>query len=137
MDRTHADDFSGRAGNLPVDPPPLEFPNRFPGAEKLAGEVDIDNLLPLLQGHLLEWGVPLDSGIIHQDIDGSEMVQGRVEHAHYIRFYRHIRLAGNGPGAAALYLAAYGLGRLRVGHIVDQNIGTGVAKGNCHGLADA
>lgn len=80
MNRAHTDDFSRRARDLRPHPSTLELAHRFARAQELAGEIHVDNLLPLRQGHLVKRRVLLQPGVVYDDIDGAKLLAHRVEH---------------------------------------------------------
>ena len=51
--------------------------------EERAGQVDVDHLLPLRQGHVLRLRRPGDAGVVHEDVDpavgGDRLVHDRLD----------------------------------------------------------
>src|SRR6516225_7734218 len=54
VDGAHTDDLAGRYGHLFDNSPPLELTNRFASAQKLPGEINAYDLVPLSQSHLID-----------------------------------------------------------------------------------
>src|SRR5690606_3959852 len=56
--------------------------HRAPGAEILAGDVDLEGAPPVLGGDLLDrGGRPGDAGVVDQDVDAAELLEREVEQA--------------------------------------------------------
>lgn len=68
-------------------------------AQELAREIDADHLVPLGQRQLLEWGILLKPGVVHQDVDGPEFFEQPLEHRLDLLFVRDVSL--NGDAAVA------------------------------------
>ena len=58
----------------------LNSRDRLAGAQELAGQVDADHRVPLLERHLLEGRVLLQAGVGDQDVDRAERLEHPGEH---------------------------------------------------------
>ena len=79
-----------------------EAAHRFLGAEELAGEIDIDDLLPLVECHIADCGICLNAGVGNQNIDSAELRSHGVEQRLAIAGARDVGLCCS--GSAALFL---------------------------------
>ena len=137
MHRAHADDLPGGARYRGDHAAPLEFAHSLPRAKELAGEIHGDDLVPLRERHLLEGRVALQSRVVHQDVDGAEVLEGPAEHVRDFGLGGDIRADRQRPAPCAHDLIGH-LDRLLLAvPVVDDDVGTGLAKrdGNC--LSDA
>ena len=75
----------GRDGTVVDDPPALRRlvlhqPERPLGAEEGAGQVDVDDPLPVLDGELFQWhGRRAGPGVIEQQVEAAESGLRRLE----------------------------------------------------------
>lgn len=69
--RGEADDLAGGAGSLRYHTPAQEFLCGLAGGEELPDEVDAEHLFPVFQRHVDERRMPLQIGVIDQDVDAS------------------------------------------------------------------
>ena len=137
MHRTDADDFARRARDLGPHAVAAEFADGFAGAKELAGQADVDDLLPLGVGHLHERGVDLQAGIVDQDVDGPEFFARGLKHGRHVGFAGHVGLMGEGVAAVFLDCFDDGLGLLGPGDVVDADLGDGGPQRKGDGFADA
>ncbi len=61
MDRAHVNDIAGGAGHIESRALLGKLAQGRPGAQELAGQVDLDHLVPVLQGHVDGSGVTLQA----------------------------------------------------------------------------
>jgi len=94
--RGDADDLAGRAGQLRSHTPAQELADRFPRAQELTGQVDVDHLPPLRERHLVQRGVDLQPGVVDQDVHRAEGVARLAEQRLHLRFVAHVALDGDG-----------------------------------------
>src|SRR5207249_7087261 len=78
VDRADADDLPRRLRDALHDPTALELAHRLASAEELAGEVDADDGVPLLEREVLEGSVALQAGVADQDVDGAKGPAGSL-----------------------------------------------------------
>lgn len=74
MRGAYADDFPCGTGDLGTDAFFLKLSNRRPGAEELAGEIDIDHFTPLVERHLIDRRISLQTCVIYKNVDGAEPI---------------------------------------------------------------
>lgn len=137
MNRAHADHFAGRLGDRRDHAPSFELPRGGAGAQKLAGQIDADHGIPLLERHPVERRIPLQPGIADRDVQGSEMRDRIAEHLLDLVLLADVRLQRD-------RLAAHALDRVRdlfrgfgIDDIVDDDIRAGMSQSKGDGLADA
>jgi hypothetical protein len=122
MNRAHADDFSCRPGNGRHHATSRKFAHRFTGAKELAGEVNADDLVPLLQSHIVERGIALEARVGNNDVDGAELGDHFLEHGTYLSLVRYIRLEGECLDAEAAECIHHGLRGIVSVNIVDADV---------------
>jgi hypothetical protein len=112
------------AGDFRPNSVALEFAHRLACAEKLARQVHIDDLLPLSEGHLDERRVLLQSGIVNENVERTEVFTNGVEHRFHLVLLRDISLKGEGVVAVTPQLGDHGLCLAVVGHEINADIRT-------------
>src|SRR5919106_1294399 len=130
--RADADDLAGGAGDLGAHAAALELLDRLAGAQELAGEVDPDHRVPLLERHLLEGRVLLQAGVVDQDVDRAEFSQHLGKHRLDLVLLADVSLMGVGVAALVADLGHDLLGRLALGGVVDHHVGAGPAEWHRH-----
>ena len=119
------------------DATPLELPRRRAGAQKLPGQVDGDDRVPLLERHLVERGIPLQSGIADRDVQRAEFRDGGGIHPLDLVLAAHIGLQRDGAAPHGLDLMRHLVGRLGVRHVVHHDICARPGQAERHRLPDA
>ena len=76
------------------DTPAQEFSGRSASAEKLARQIDAQNLVPLLQSHLMKCRISLQTGVGNQNIDRPKFLDAAGEHGCYLLLGGDISLIG-------------------------------------------
>jgi hypothetical protein len=61
------------------DAAPQELACSRLGAEKLAGQIDGKDLVPLFQSHVGKSGIALQAGIVDQNVDRAKLAYGAAE----------------------------------------------------------
>ena len=79
VDRTHADDLAGRDGNFLAHAAPQKLADRLLDAQELSRQIDAEDLVPLLEGHVDGARVALDAGVGDEDVDRPERLQRLLE----------------------------------------------------------
>src|SRR5271156_5762722 len=72
------------------------------GAQKSAGQVGLDDFVPVLKPHLFYGSAPGYSRIINEDIDSSEMGEGRIYHLLNAGWVLNVAAKGDGFDAKLL-----------------------------------
>src|SRR6202035_5276807 len=80
MHRTHKYNFPGGCGDRFDDPASFEFPDSFSGTQKLTSQVRTDHQVPLLLSHSVNRRIILNTRIVDEDINGSLLFNGLLEH---------------------------------------------------------
>src|SRR3954449_9564445 len=80
MDGAHADEFTSCCRDVLHYTSSLELTNCLSGAEKLAREIDADDFVPLFKRHVMKRRIPLQSGIVHHDVQSSKPTYSAGEH---------------------------------------------------------
>ena len=93
-------------------------------AEERALEIDVHHLVVLGLGRVEHGRARLDAGIVHHDIDPAEPAHRRVDELLQIGGLAHIGVDADGLIAELGDLLLERGGRLRMGHIVDDDVGT-------------
>jgi hypothetical protein len=75
MHGAHADDLASGAGDAFDDAAALELAHGFASAKKLSRQVDRNDPVPLVERHLVNRRVLLETGIRDQDVDGAPLLQ--------------------------------------------------------------
>ena len=135
--RAHADDLAGGARHRRHDAAAHELAHRRPRAQELTGQIDADDGVPLRQGHLLKRGVPLQSGVVDQDIDRTEPFDHVAEHVLDLVLLGDISLVRVGIGARPADRVDHRLRAIFASHVINHDIGTGLSESNRCRLADA
>src|SRR5206468_2110970 len=89
---THADDLAGGAGNFLADAATFEFADGFSRAQELASEIYVQDELPVRERHVLDPGVFLKTGVVHEDIDGAELLDHLLEHGLHLVLFADVGL---------------------------------------------
>src|SRR5581483_6858862 len=90
MHGAHADDFASSARNLGFHTFMFKSLNCFTSAQKLTREINPNHCIPLLQCHLFQWGIALDSSIIDKDVDAAELFVHVLIHSQHLILFRDI-----------------------------------------------
>ena len=132
-----------RAGGEPVDDPaptPLDHRRQHRlRAQQRAPEVDVDHPVPLVDRHVAEpilREVPHDGGVVDQDVDAAERVDGRARHGLCRREIPHVdgHADGREPSPSRASAALAGGALVDVGQ---HHGGAGFAECTPVGHADA
>ena len=94
-------------------------------------EVDADDVVPLLLGHVDEHAVPQDAGVVHQHVDVAEGVDGSLDQALGTAEVGDVVGVGDGLAAHGLDLLDHVMSRpgirsrsvLRPSEVVDHDLG--------------
>nr|GFD51770.1 hypothetical protein [Tanacetum cinerariifolium] len=70
------DDLAQSAGDLGTDFLPGELAQGGPRTEKLACEIDVDDGVPVFQGHLGDGRIFLQTGIGNEDVEPAKGLEG-------------------------------------------------------------
>ena len=116
MHRTHVNNLACRPRHPFANALTLEDPQRRPRAQKLPGQVDTDDGVPLLQRHVDCRGVLLNARIGQQNVQVPERLQRLLEQTLHVRLFRHIPAQSNRSAPGRLDLGRQRLRgfRLRV-----------------------
>ena len=136
-DGAHADDLAGGTGDRVDDAPPAKLTDGIAGAQELAGEVNGEHRVPLIQRHLVERCILLNAGVVNEDVDGSELFLHPSEHLPDVFFVRDVNLVAVRPDAQRTDLLDDFLRRLFARAPVDHHICSCAAEGDGHRPADA
>src|SRR3954466_11295898 len=101
MHRAHADDLAGAARDLGPDPAEQKLDDGLARAEELAGKIDADDLLPLCQRHPFDGRVPLQAGIIYENVERPELRDDVAKHFADLTLLRNVCLIGHRLDAVA------------------------------------
>jgi len=82
----HAYDLAGGRGDFRPHPASAKFLNGLAGTQELAGQVDGENPIPLLEGHLSRGGIALQPCVGDEYVDGAEFSSDTLEHPFDLRF---------------------------------------------------
>src|SRR5919106_1008021 len=134
--RAHADDLASGAGDLLAHAAPLELAHRLAAAQELAGQVDVDHRVPVLQRHLIEGSIFLQAGVCDQDVNRAERIAHPGEHGLDLILLGHVCLDRDGVAAFLLDRADDLPGLLLTGAVVDDDVGAGPAERDRHGAPD-
>jgi hypothetical protein len=107
------------------------------GAQKLPGQIDVDNGLPLRQRHLVKWRVALQPGIGDDDVERAETRARLVEHRDDLRLVRHVGAQRDRPSPACGDPVGDGVSFALAGNVIDDDIGAGHGQRERHGLSDS
>lgn len=133
VDGAHANDLSRRTGYRRHNSAPSKLGDGLTGAEELSRQVDGQHLVPLLQRHAADRGIPLEPGIRDQYVDRAELLAHALEHAPDIGLYRNVGLVCRSIHSETADFRD-GLVRLVRGRdIVDEYVGTRLAESDCDG----
>jgi len=72
-------------------------PGHLLGENPDPADIDVENLVPSLQGEIQSRGAPGGAGVVHQDVDAAALVQGFPDQPFDVFFLSEI--AGEGIGA--------------------------------------
>jgi len=100
-------------------------------AEHGTGQLNAENMIPLVNVDLKERSRRVRSGAIHQNIGTAKLAHNLLQRILPIRFLRHIGLDCNGPSAAGYDLIA-NLLRGFIGSIEHGYLRTGAGQASCH-----
>ena len=109
----------------------------FAHAQKLAGQVHVDDFLPLGQRHISKSRIDLNAGISHQNVQGAEVLDGLAEHGLHLVFLAHVGLQGEGFAAGGGNVGHHGVGARGIADVVDDHRSAAGGQGFGHGQADA
>ena len=137
MHGAHENHLARRERNRLVDAAAQKLARRLALSEELPREVDVDDGVPLLEGHLGERRVALQPGVAHRDVQGAEVVDRLGKHRDDLVFFAHIGLDRDGASPEPFDRMGDLFRRFRLGHIVHHDVGTGLRETERHGLADA
>src|SRR5262249_7995848 len=113
-----------------------EFAHGFTRAQELSGEIDGQHLVPLRERELVERGILLQARVVDQDVHGAELFQHRAEHRAHLSLIRHISAQSAHPYAPGAYLVRESFSLILVTHIIDDDIGAGIAERQGDGASD-
>ena len=125
------------SGYAEYDPATQKFTHGFASAQELASQIDANNRVPLCEAHFVKGGIALQSGVIDQDVDRSEMRDGLGEHLPDLFLLAHVGAYHHGITATGSNLIGNALGFVRVCDVVDRHIRARCAEGESAGFADA
>ena len=137
MHGAHADHLAGGNRDLFVDAAPDELARRLALAEKLAGEVDSEHRVPLVERHVEEGRILLQPGVGDRDVQRAEFGDRLLVHRDDLVLFRDVGLDGQRATPKALDLVSDVVGRLGMRHVVDDDVGPGLREAQRDGLADA
>jgi hypothetical protein len=100
--RANTDDFAGSARDLFSDALAFEVSYRLARAKELAAEVNPYHLVPLFHRHLIERRIPLDTGVIDDDVHLAELLFHSGEHRQDLILLADVGLKDKGAAATAL-----------------------------------
>src|SRR6266446_10015787 len=103
---------------LLTDPATFEFADGFTGAQELAGEIHIEDELPVGQRHLVNGGVLLQTGVVDKNVNGAELLNHLLEHRLHVLFLSDIGLVRESIAAAIADVLYDFLGSLRTRNII-------------------
>jgi hypothetical protein len=102
------------------------FANHAPAqhlrAEPRTAKVDVDETRPLLVGQLEEGNDRLDTGVVDQDVDRSELLPDTVDHRFDVGAPRHVGLHGRRPASRRSDRCGDLLRLVHVRDIVDRDV---------------
>src|SRR5690348_14240464 len=136
MYRTHEHELAGGDGDVAHHAALPELAHRFPRTEKLPGQIDRDDLVPLFQRHIEQRRVTLQPGIADANVERSEMTDRLGEHGLDVFFGADVGLDGKRTASADFDLVRDLFSRFRMGYIVDDNVSAGRAKAESNRFAD-
>src|ERR1700758_3905229 len=91
-----ANDFSPGARYGRNYAPTYEFADGFACAQKLACQVDAQHGIPLCQSHFTERGIALQTCVVDEDVDRTELAYHLFEHLDDLLFRRDVGLVCEG-----------------------------------------
>ena len=126
-DRGNVDDFAGAFGQ--------HVPAGELGEAEDAGEVDVDNRIPVFFGVVGGGRAADDAGVVDEDVDGAEVLDGFINKARADGGIAHIACQGNGfrAGFGDKFLGGPG----DAGRAVHGDLGAGLGQGDRDPCAEA
>jgi hypothetical protein len=116
----------------------LRTPRRLNSrTQELAGEIHIEHELPVGERHLVHGRVLLQPGVVHENVDGAELLDHLLEHRLHLVLPGDVRLVGIDICAATRGFLHHSLGRLGPRDVIHHHIRSGVSQRDGHGLANA
>lgn len=106
-------------------------------ADELAGQVDVDDLAPVIKAQLRKGGVALDARVRDKNVDPAELLISRLEKLSAALRRRDVGLNGFGAATVLADLADNVPGRVLARPIIDNDRSPCCCKGPCNALADA
>ena len=97
--RRQADDLAQRARKLRLRAAAPELAHRLARTQKLPGQVDVDDLAPLRQRHVVQRGVLLQPGVVDDDVDAAELGHRALEHDLHLVFVADVGVHRDGLAA--------------------------------------
>ncbi len=134
--RAHADDLAQRARDFGARAAAQELAHRLAGAQKLPGQVDIDDGFPLRQRHFVERRVALQPGIGDNDVERAKGRAGFLEHLGDLRLARHVGAQRHRAAAHRSDQVGDFMGFVLAGDVVDDDRRAGLGQRDRHRLAD-
>ena len=107
------------------------------GPEERAFEIDVEHALVLLLGGVEHGGAGLHTGVVHHDVDASEVGNGCVDEFLEIGRLAHIRLHMDGLVTEGEHLLLEGRCGFRMDDIIDNNVRALLGEFENDGEADA
>ena len=108
-----------------------------PRAQKLAGQIDAEDFVPLFQGHVGESGIALQAGIVDENVDRAVLAHGAVEHFLNLVLRRNIGFMRNCIAAGTADFIHHGVRGLVAVNIIHHHISARLAKSDRDALTDA
>src|SRR6266446_7284699 len=137
MHGADADDLARCPGDALHDATALELAHGLASAEELPAEVHADDRVPLLERHLLEGCVPLEAGVVDEDVHRAEVLDGALEQILDLPLARPVRALGESAASRLRDLADHlDCGVLPV-PIVHHDVGPRGAQREGDGAPDA
>ena len=102
----------------------------------MAGKIDADDFVPLRECHLIDRRIRLQSGVVDQNVDGTELLADGAEHPGDVVFTRDVGFERHRGMTMAAQLVDHGLRFVLAGDVIDTNIRPGVTERECDGASD-
>lgn len=129
MHGAHADDLAQGRREVGLRAAPDKLPYRRPCAEELAGEIDVEDALPLLEAHLGKGGAILDAGVVDEYMNRAEALHRFGEHGLHLRLLADIGRNGAGLAVCGLDHVGHFDAGFRIGRqMIDDDMRPGSAQ---------